>query len=70
MALVVVVDLKSMAIRAGVLAFLALVSAAYAEDRFHHQDWRYFCYAAGVTFVLLLLSYCNLKVMVRALSSR
>lgn len=68
MAYVVVLNLKAMVIRAGTLAFLGLVAAAYAEDRFYHQDWRYFLYAAGGSVILFFLSYCCVRVIAQAIS--
>lgn len=67
MAYVVVLNLRAMVIRAAVTAFLALTAAAYAEDRFHHHDWRWFGYSVAASLFLFFLCSCAISTI--ALSS-
>lgn len=66
MAYVVVLNQKSMVVRIAVTAFLTLVAAAYAEDRFHHADWCWFGYSVCASLALLFLTVCAVSTLSNA----
>lgn len=68
MALTVIFDVKSAIKRVLVLGGFALVSAAYAEDRVMHHDWRWSCYSLAASLVFLFLLYGEVYMIIRALS--
>lgn len=68
MAYVVVLNLRAMVIRTVVTAGLALVAAAYAEDRFHHHDWRNFAFSVGASAFMLLLCAASVHTINKATS--
>jgi hypothetical protein len=69
LAYVVELNLRAMIIRTGVTAFLGLVTAALAEDRFQHHDWHWFGYSSAASTVLFFLCICSICTIARATSS-
>ena len=69
MAYVVVLNQKSMVIRTAVTGFMSLIAAAYAEDRFHFGDWKWFAYSVAASAFLFFLALCSFYTIWRASSN-